>query len=109
MTLNSGSGYDTRDAAFTAPVDGIYQIFVTIASNAGYKLVMDIMHNRTPLTKLRTGNENYWHSATNGVIVRMKKGDDIWVEHDRTTTDSNRLYYMDGMITSFSGYLIHKD
>ena len=108
ITLNSGNVYDPRHAAFTAPFDGVYQVFVTIATNAGYTLVVDILHNSTPITKLRTGNENQWHTATNGVIVHMRKGDDIWVEHS-ATGDSNRLYFGDGMITSFSGYLIHKD
>ena len=109
VTLNYGNAYDTRQEAFTAPVDGIYQVSVTIATNAGYTLVVDILHNRSLLAKLRTGNDNQWHTATNNIIVRMKKGDDIWVEHDKTTSDSNRLYYGSGMITTFSGYLVHRD
>lgn len=107
VTLNLGNFYDTRHSTFTAPVDGIYQVYVTVATNAGYQLVVDILHNNNLLAKLRTGNANQWNTATNTVIARMKKGDDIWVQHDKTTSDSNRLYYGDGMITSFSGYRIH--
>ena len=108
VTLDIGDVYDPRHAAFTAPFDGIYQVFVTLVSNAGIQLVVDILHNNVLLTKVRTGNENQWHTATNSVIVHMRKGDDIWVQHS-ATTDSNRLYVNEGMLTSFSGYLIHKD
>ena len=88
---------------FTAPFDGIYQVFVTIVSNAGYQLAVDILHNNVLLTKVRTGNQNQWHTATNGVMVHMRKGDDIWVQHS-ATADSNRLYVNEGMLTSFSVY-----
>ncbi|XP_052778373.1 caprin-2-like [Mya arenaria] len=108
VTLNEGNAYDARHAEFRAPVNGTYQFYVTISTRAGYQVVADIMLNGTPVVKLRSGNDNQVNTVTNGVALNMKAGDDLWVQHDHSISDSNRLFKDEGLLTTFSGHLVNR-
>lgn len=109
VTLNAGNAYDARHAQFRAPFNGTYQFFATLTNNAGYQLAAQFMLNGSPVVKIRTANDNQFHTATNGMAIHMQAGDDLWVQHAHSITDSNRLYHGTGLYTTFSGYLITRD
>ncbi|KAH3880107.1 hypothetical protein DPMN_004020 [Dreissena polymorpha] len=66
------------------------------------------MLNGNPVVKLRTGNQNQVNSATTGVTLTLNAGDDVWVQHDHAIADSNRLFYDEGFLTTFTGHLVNK-
>ena len=109
VTLNSGSGYDKRHSQFRAPINGIYQFFVSLTTDAGYSLAADVLQNNQVVLKVRTGNSNQVNTAANEFLVHMNAGDDIWVQHSLNVTDSNSLFYDQGLFTTFSGYLVARD
>lgn len=109
VTLNLGNAYDGRHSQFRAPVDGTYEFHATLSTNAGYTLAADIMLNGNPVVKIRTGNDNQFNTANNAIVVHMMAGDDLWIQHDHDISDSNRLYYGEGFLTSFSGHLVARD
>lgn len=109
VTLNLGNAYDARHAQFRAPVDGIYEFHVTLSTNAGYTVAATVMLNARPVVNIRTGNPNQFNSATNAVVLHMTTGDDLWIQHSHNISDSNRLYYGEGYLTTFSGHLVARD
>ena len=109
VTLNLGGAYDGRHSQFRAPVAGTYEFHMTLSTNAGYQLAADVMLNGKPVVKIRTGNDNQFNTATNAVILHMNTGDDMWVQHSQNITDSNKLYYGEGFLTSYSGHLVARD
>jgi hypothetical protein len=109
VTLNEGNAYDARHAQFRAPFNGTYQFFASLTNNAGYTLAASFMLNGSPVIKIRTANDNQFHTATNGLLLHMRKGDDLWVQHAHSISDSNRLYHGEGLLTTFSGYIVSKD
>jgi len=106
--LCAGNGYDVRHAQFRTPVNGIYQFYVSMATRSGYTVAVDIMLNGSPVVKMRTGNDNQFNTATNSIILKLSQGDDVWVEHDTSITDSNRLFHDEGKLSTFSGHLVSR-
>lgn len=109
VTLNEGNAYDSRHAQFRAPFNGTYQFYASLTSNAGYLLAAEFLLNGSPVINIRTGNDNQFHTATNGLVIHMNAGDDLWVQHAHSPSDSNRLFHGEGLLSTFSGYLVDKD
>ncbi|KAL4227029.1 hypothetical protein ACF0H5_015005 [Mactra antiquata] len=108
VTLNEGNGYDARHSQFRAPVAGLYRFVVTLATQSGYRVSADMMLNDKIIVKLQSGTSNYFSSATNGIYLQLNAGDDVWVQHDHSISDSNYLFQQEGLLSTFSGYLISR-
>lgn len=109
VSLNLGGAYDARHAQFRSPVAGTYTFHITLTTNAGYTLAAVVLLNGNPVVKIRTGNDNQFNTASNSVVLHMDAGDDLWIQHDHDISDSNRLFYGEGFLTSFTGHLISRD
>jgi hypothetical protein len=98
-----GDAYNPSTGKFTAPTQGNYVFFVNVQSYNTNNIYVDIVLNGS--TKVRTmaynGASEYYESGPNLVVLTLQKGDNVWVKRY-----SGNGYYIDGPITTFSGFLI---
>ncbi|KAK3609815.1 hypothetical protein CHS0354_029854 [Potamilus streckersoni] len=101
---NVGNGYDVRHGTFTAPVDGVYEFSFSVHVEGATVVGLDLKKNGVVIARSRSSQDSYgyYNMATNMVVVELKAGDDVWIEH--TTADSNTIFGRS--LTSFSGQLI---
>ncbi|KAK3609823.1 hypothetical protein CHS0354_029863 [Potamilus streckersoni] len=104
LRTNIGNGYDVRHGTFTAPVDGVYEFSFSVYVEVSAVVGLDLKKNGVVIARSRSSQDSYgyYNMATNMVVVELKAGDDIWIEH--TTADSNTIFGRS--MTSFSGQLI---
>ncbi|XP_048730774.2 filamin A-interacting protein 1-like [Ostrea edulis] len=100
---NVGGGYNTGTGIFTAPVGGHYVFFVSVQSYGSGDIRVDIVLNGSSQVRTmaydRGGNE-YYETGVNLVVLRLDKGDTVWVKHYL-----GKGYYTDSVpITTFSGF-----
>ena len=105
VITNVGSGYNPSDGVFTAPRAGVYVFFVNVQSYDTQNIWIDIVMNGA--TKVRTAAEasssDHFDAGPNLAVLSLQTGDRVWVKHH-----SGNGYYThsDGIITTFSGFLI---
>lgn len=69
-----GNAYDIRHGIFTAPVTGVYE-FTTAVLNAGGKHTgLEIVKNGQSMTKVESGDSNYYTMGTNAVALQLDIG-----------------------------------
>ena len=101
VILNREGGYDPKTGIFTAPRTGLYQISVTIMSNAGKSVILDIAKNDLMLLMLY-GPAVHGSTQTANPVLELKSGDKVCV---RSHTSSSQRINGD-TYSSFSGYYI---
>lgn len=104
IITNVGNGYNPSTGVFTAPIEGEYVFFVNVQSYNTQCIYVDVVLNG--VTKVRTmaystgSNDNY-ESGPNLAVLTLQKGNRVWVQRY-----SGQGYYIDGPITTFSGFLL---
>ncbi|XP_065928372.1 uncharacterized protein [Magallana gigas] len=104
VVTNVGNGYNPSTGVFTAPMAGEYAFFVNVQSYSNKIIYAEVVLNG--VTKVRTmaysyaGNE-YYEAGPNLVVLTLQKGDRVWVKRY-----SGQGYYIDGPLTTFSGFLL---
>ncbi|XP_052709148.1 uncharacterized protein LOC128183947 [Crassostrea angulata] len=101
VITNVGNGYNPSTGVFTAPTAGEYVFFVNVQSYNTQTIYVDVVLNG--VTKVRTmahGGSDYYEAGPNLVVLTLQKGDRVWVKRY-----SGQGYYIDGPITTFSGFL----
>ena len=101
VILNRRGCYDPKTGIFTAPRTGLYQISVTIMSNAGKSVILDIAKNDLMLLRLY-GPAVHGSTQTANPVLELKSGDKVCV---RSHTSSSQRINGD-TYSSFSGYYI---
>ena len=101
VILNRRGCYDPKTGIFTAPRTGLYQISVTIMSNAGKKLDLDIAKNDLVLLKMY-GPTVHGSTQTANPVLELKSGDKVCVINHGSGLQ--RIY--GNNYSSFSGYYI---
>ena len=101
VILNRRGCYDPKTGIFTAPRTGLYQISVTIMSNAGKYVNLDIAKNDLVLLKLY-GPAVHGSTETANPVLELKSGDKVCVRNH--SSGSQRIY--GDKYSSFSGYYI---
>ncbi|GAA50060.1 Complement C1q tumor necrosis factor- protein 3 [Clonorchis sinensis] len=101
VVLNLGGGYNATTGQFTAPVAGVY-VFVLVLSAQSYeKAGARLIHNGTPVL-LSWCESTFWATVTNQVILKLDKGDKVWLQC------REEAYHLHGhMYSNLSGYLIY--
>ncbi|XP_046568082.1 complement C1q tumor necrosis factor-related protein 4-like [Haliotis rubra] len=100
--LNIGNAYNLKTGTFTCPRSGVYSFQLSALTQKGKEAWLELTVNGKLIVSAwgRTG----YATATNAVIVRVRKGDRVRVQARRHTT---RLFgRADQVYTTFSGYLI---
>lgn len=103
VITNVGNGYNPGTGVFTAPTAGEYVFFVNVQSFGTQSIYVDVVLNG--VTKVRTmaystGGNDFYDAGPNLVVLTLQKGDGVWVKRY-----SGQGYYIDGPITTFSGFL----
>ena len=101
VILNRRGCYDPKTGIFTAPRTGLYQISVTIMSNAGKYVILDIAKNDLMLLMLY-GPAVHGSTQTVNPVLELKSGDKVSVRSN--SSGSQRIF--GGKFSSFSGYFI---
>ena len=101
VILNRRGGYDPKTGIFTAPRTGLYQISVTIMSNAGKYVDVDIAKNDLVLLRLY-GPAVHGSTQTANPVLELKSGDKVCVR--KHSSGSQRVF--GDKYSSFSGYYI---
>ena len=102
--LNEGKAYDQKTGAFTAPVGGVYSFNWKTLTNAKTYFVTEIVHNGNHIAYNHcdgSGLSAGHVSSSNQVIIKMKKGDKVWI---RTRGRDGLFAY--GGYCDFSGYKV---
>ena len=104
MLLNRGNVYDPNTGVFKAPMDGLYQISVTISSNAGSELRMQLIKNNERILKIY-GPKIHGGSETANPVLELKNGDKISVKRD-PAFDEKEQQITGHLYSYFSGFYI---
>lgn len=104
VITNIGNGYNPSTGVFTAPIAGEYVFFVNVQSYHTQTIYVDVVLNG--VTKVRTmayssGSNDYYDAGPNLVVLSLQKGERVWIKRH-----SGQGYYIDGPITTFSGFLL---
>ncbi|CAC5421804.1 unnamed protein product [Mytilus coruscus] len=101
VKINKGDHYNPTTGMFTAPRQGIYQVSCTIVGYDTHVYYYQITLNGTPYTLGNTSSGGSWNSQTSTVLMDLKKGDRVYVEHrgGSQKVHANTNSY-------FSGYLL---
>jgi hypothetical protein len=101
VILTHEGGYDPKIGIFTAPRTGLYQISVTIMSNAGKASDVYIAKNDLVLLRLY-GAAIHGSTETANPVLELKSGDKVSVRSN--SSGSQRIF--GGKFSSFSGYVL---
>ncbi|XP_053374375.1 cerebellin-4-like [Mercenaria mercenaria] len=104
VITNIGNGYNNHHGLFIAPVSGLYMFSTTILSGQNVEYVAAIEINGSDVVRMfERGTDNRHGSATQTVIVQLKKGDDVAVQ----SLSADHTYWGD-RYSSFSGVLLQE-
>uniref|UniRef100_A0A8W8LZ48 C1q domain-containing protein n=1 Tax=Magallana gigas TaxID=29159 RepID=A0A8W8LZ48_MAGGI len=81
VQVNEGSGYNPATGKFTAPVDGVYSFSWTYHTNKGSVAYLGGYVDGTIRTYIGTYTQaNTWQSQTGNLVIKLKKGNQFWVQ-----------------------------
>jgi hypothetical protein len=106
VITNEGNGYNPNDSVFTAPVGGLFVFYSSLESYGQEPFGCDIVLNGNAKVQVYTyANNNLGtQSASNMAILRLQKGDRIWMKVATANRVNGNPTYS---ISTFTGYLIH--
>merc|ERR1712121_40925 len=100
---NVGSAYDTNTGIFNCPVAGLYVFQFHALSHSNSNMWLELYHNYSYVASIWGHVDNDYSAAGNSVILRLAKGDQVYV----ATADKTDLYGQPYEVYgTFSGYLI---
>ena len=71
MITNAGNGYDPRHGEFTAPTNGTYEFSLAMLMGPGYWGGLEIVKNRNPIAKVRSGDSQDYSMAATAVVTEV--------------------------------------
>nr|KAG5703151.1 hypothetical protein BaRGS_027316 [Batillaria attramentaria] len=105
VVINYGNGYNSSTGKFTAPVTGIYEMSVHFEEAQGQYVYVNLMTEAGKVSYSVAGDPNWQNSASFTVLVFLNQGQTTWVERDA----GSRSYVLNGLRSSFSGFLVRAD
>lgn len=103
VNQNTGNGYNPRTGVCTAPTAGEYVFVVNVQSYGSRNIDVVVLLNwvNWVWTMARRTNGVYDKAGPNLVVLILQKEDKMWVKYRY-----GQGYYTDGIITTFSGFLL---
>ena len=100
--MNDGSGYNSKNGKFTAPVDGTYSFSWTYCTNKGSNAYLGGYVDGVLTAKISNhGQSSAWQNTSGHLLVKLKKGNQFWIQnYDYTAQLIHEAY------TFLSGYKI---
>nr|XP_046244866.1 cerebellin 18 [Scatophagus argus] len=107
ITLNQGGGYNPSLGVFTAPQAGVYSFSCTVYSYVErnermYHKVQLMKNGKLAVSVWENNREDGEDSATQVVILEMKRGDQVYMELMSGRKLCNHLQY-----NIFTGYIVY--
>nr|KAG5687038.1 hypothetical protein BaRGS_002411 [Batillaria attramentaria] len=106
VITNAGNCYDSHTGEFTAPVSGLYVIFLRAMTNnnQGHIALYVNKAGHVIADLFVEGQPDPWDQGSVEVAVHVQAGEKIWVTHANYDTTLRG-----GWWTVFTGFLIHAD
>ena len=105
VVSNIGNHYNPSNSTFTCPINGVYAFFSALASQVGYYMGADIMHNSDDLTTI-AGDEAGLIQGSNFAVILCNQGDTVFIQAE--FSDDHRLFGDDQRkYSTFSGFLLY--
>nr|XP_022296734.1 complement C1q tumor necrosis factor-related protein 3-like [Crassostrea virginica] len=104
VSLNEGNAYNQKTGEFTATVGGVYSFNWKILTSTGKYFITEIVHNGNAIALNYCdgrGISTGYASTSNQAIIRMKKGDKVWIR-----THGGHGIFANGGWCDFSGYKV---
>ncbi|XP_063408572.1 heavy metal-binding protein HIP-like [Mytilus trossulus] len=105
---NEGKAYNPATGIFEVPISGTYMFTCTILTKAGSVLEICLKVNHQDYNMcVYSIAVNGHNSATNSIVLRLKKGDHVMMTKFRN--NGRKPFYVHGNSSwsTFSGFLIH--
>ena len=105
VRLNEGNAYNQKTGEFTATTGGVYSFNWKIFTSSGKYFITEIVHNGNAIALNYCdgkGISTGYASTSNQAIIRMKKGDKVWIR----THGGNGIFANGGEWCDFSGYKV---
>ncbi|KAL4217383.1 hypothetical protein ACF0H5_023834 [Mactra antiquata] len=108
LYTNIGSAYDTNTGIFNCPFSGIYLFQVHTMASQDKSSWLELYHNSYYIFSLYGHSNNEYGAASNSVILRLSKGDQVYVRSVNSKYGASTDIYgqVDEIYSTFSGYLL---
>nr|QBS36528.1 C1q [Sinonovacula constricta] len=105
--INEGGAYSSTSGLFTCPVSGIYLFQFHALSRESSNAWMELYHNADYIASVFAHAEQDYASAGNSAIIKVTKGDTVYIKAvDATGYPVNLYGATDEVYNTFSGYLL---
>ena len=104
--VNIGSGYDSTTGLFTCPVSGYYKFDMSFMNGKGNGLYVILIHNGNNVIACHTPKGYTFQACSNGVTIKLAKGDVVKVISGYTNRPSNMYSRQADPYITFNGMLI---
>jgi len=101
VTTNVGNAYSGRTGIFSSPTNGTFFFLSSVMTHGGQYLEAEIVKNGANVA-LMISQDAQFEQGTNGVVVNLQEGDEVWVRH--VTNQGSSVY--GGNWCSFLGFQI---
>ncbi|KAL4217376.1 hypothetical protein ACF0H5_023827 [Mactra antiquata] len=107
VKLNLGNAYNPHHGTFVPPINGTYLFSLTLCSNGGHAVVLQLNANNDILGRMLAGDDSYSECSSKVLIAHLHAGDDVYVQQYGS---HDYLYAVAGYgYPLFTGVLIHAD
>ncbi|KAH3785684.1 heavy metal-binding protein HIP-like isoform X1 [Dreissena polymorpha] len=104
VQLNTGNAYHRHLGGFLAPLNGTYLFSVSVCSDNGHYIVLDLMKNAGLIGRVLAGDSVYNDCSSDTSIVELNAGDEVYVQHHASSGDYVNAHQ--NILNSFTGVLL---
>jgi hypothetical protein len=101
--LNEGNAFNANTGIFTVPHDGVYLFSYACEDYHNHRIYADILVDGTRKSLVLEGPSTAHNMGTNVVILRLTKGQAVWVAIDAGGQDN----ILQSVASTFSGVFLY--
>ena len=101
VVTNEGNAYSGRTGIFSSPTNGTFFFLSSVMAVGGQYLEAEIVKNGAQIALMYSRDAEY-EQGTNGAVVNLQQGDEVWVRHRGNEGSS----VLGGDWSSFLGFKI---
>jgi len=84
VVTNEGSSYSGRTGIFTSQTNGTFFFLSSVMTHTGEYLEAEIVKNGAHIALMYSKDAEF-EQGTNGAVVNLQQGDEVWVRHRGNT------------------------
>lgn len=104
VQFNLGGAYHSHLGGFLAPVNGTYMFSVSVCSDGGHYVVLNLMRNEDMIGRVLAGDDSYADCSSETTVTMLHAGDEVFVQHHGTYGDL--VQSKESILDSFTGSLL---